>query len=48
MTHDDINNVLEIYYNQTEDYDYIADILDLTVLDVANIINDYLKENNHV
>jgi hypothetical protein len=37
-------DVLEIYYNETKDYDTIADRLDITILDVANIINDDMRE----
>jgi hypothetical protein len=39
-----IDDVLEVYINQTTDYDQIADQLDLGVLDVANIINEYFRE----
>lgn len=44
ITVDDVNNVLEIFFNETEDYDEIADRCDLSVLDVANILNDWMKE----
>lgn len=40
-----IDDVLEVYLNQTTDYDQIADQLDLGVLDVANIINEYFRED---
>lgn len=33
-------DVLEMYYNETKDYDEIADRFDITTVDVANIIND--------
>jgi hypothetical protein len=33
--------ILEIYFNQTDDYDVIADQCGCTVLDVANTLNDY-------
>ncbi len=44
MNIDIIDDVLEVYINQTTDYDQIADQLDLGVLDVANIINEYFRE----
>lgn len=40
ITQSDIDNVLEIYCNETQDYDTIADRCNLTVIDVANIINE--------
>jgi hypothetical protein len=36
-----IEDVLEMYHNETDDYDDIADRCDLSVTDVANIINDW-------
>ena len=35
-----IDDVLEMFYNETDDYDEIADRLDISVLDVAMIVND--------
>jgi hypothetical protein len=40
-----IEDVLEIYYNETDDYDVIADRCDLSVIDVANIINEGLSHD---
>lgn len=37
-------DVLEMYYNETKDYDEIADRFDITTLDVANIINDDMEK----
>ncbi len=34
-----IDDVLEMYYNETDDYDEIADRLNVSVLDVAYIVN---------
>jgi hypothetical protein len=41
MTNELIDAILEIYFNQTDDYDVIADQCGCTVLDVANTLNDY-------
>ena len=38
------NAILDIYFNQTDDYDVIADQCDCTVLDVANTLNDYFAK----
>lgn len=38
-----IDDVMEIYLNETEDYDEIADRMEITVMDVANIINDAIR-----
>lgn len=46
MTINDIDNVLEIYYNETQDYDEIADRCNLTVTDVANIVNEFIQGTN--
>ncbi len=46
MTNDDIDNVLEMYYNETQDYNEIADRCNLTTMDVANIVNDFIRETN--
>ena len=35
-----IDDVLEMFYNETDDYDEIADRLDISVLEVAMIVND--------
>lgn len=43
MTSTLIDSILEIYFNQTDDYDVIADQCDCTVLDVANVLNDYFR-----
>jgi hypothetical protein len=37
-------DVLEMYYNETKDYDTIAERFDITTLDVANIINDDMEK----
>ena len=34
-----IEDVLEMFYNETDDYDEIADRLDMSILDVALIID---------
>ena len=34
-----IEDVLEMFHNETDDYDEIADRLDISVLDVAMIID---------
>ena len=39
----DVDNILEIYYNETDNYDEIADRCNVTVLDVANVINKERK-----
>lgn len=39
-----IEAILEIYFNQTDDYDVIADQCGCTVLDVANTLNDYTAD----
>jgi len=46
MNNQDIDNVLEMFYNETQDYDEIADRCGLTVTDVANIVNDFIIETN--
>lgn len=43
MTSTLTDSILEIYFNQTDDYDVIADQCDCTVLDVANVLNDYFR-----
>jgi hypothetical protein len=43
MDIDTIDAVLEIYFNETDDYDVIADRVNITVMDVANIVNDYME-----
>lgn len=35
-----IDDVLEMFYNETDDYDEIADRLDMSVLDVAMIVDN--------
>jgi hypothetical protein len=40
-----IEDVLEMYHNETDDYDEIADRCDLSVVDVANIINEGLSHD---
>lgn len=40
ITQDTIDMVLEIYYNETEDLDEIADRMDLDFLTVAHIIEE--------
>jgi hypothetical protein len=42
MTSALIDSILEIYFNQTDDYDVIANQCGCTVLDVANALNDYM------
>lgn len=44
MTSTLINAILEIYFNQTDDYDVIANQCGCTVLDVANALNDYIAK----
>ena len=40
MIHEqNIEDVLEMFYNETDDYDEIADRLDMSILDVALIID---------
>jgi hypothetical protein len=40
MIHEqNIEDVLEMFYNETNDYDEIADRLDMSILDVALIID---------
>ena len=36
-------DILEMYYNETKDYDTIADRFDVSVLDVANVVNEELR-----
>lgn len=38
-------DILEMYYNETQDYDEIADRFDVSVMDVANVINDDLRRS---
>lgn len=35
-----IDDVLEMFYNETDDYDEIADRLDMSVLDVAMLVDN--------
>ena len=38
------DNVLEMYFNETTNYDTIADRCNTTPIEVANIVNDYYAE----
>jgi hypothetical protein len=39
ITEQTINDVLEMFYNETDDLDEIADRLDMSILDIAMIIH---------
>ena len=38
-----INDILEMFYNETDDYDEIADRFDIDIMTIANIINDNIE-----
>jgi hypothetical protein len=35
-----IDSILEMFYNETDDYDDIADRFDMSIIQIANIINE--------
>lgn len=41
-----VDNVLEVYYNETQDYEVIAERFNLTLVNVASIINDFVDKDN--
>ena len=40
-----VDNVLEVYYNETQDYEVIAERFNITLYNVASIINDFVDRD---
>ena len=40
-----VDNVLEVYYNETQDYEVIAERFNITLVNVASIINDFVDRD---
>jgi len=40
-----VDNVLEVYYNETQDYEVIAERFNITLVNVASIINDFVNRD---